>query len=139
MVAVKDERKEPLSLVVTGEAESWLPALQRLVGPEVLISHRAQSREELLNIIEAGAADMAVLDDDAPLDLSVLQLLRMIRRLDRMLQVVVVTRHHDRRWLEDALRLTAFSVVRKPLELEALLRQIARMMERIDRMLRDER
>jgi len=50
--------------------------------------------------------------------------------------VVVLTTRTDRRWLEDALRLTAFSVVIKPLGLEELLRQIQRMMHRLDEMLR---
>ena len=63
----------------------------------------------------------------------------MIRRLDSDLPVVVVTKRRDRRLLEDALRLTAFSVVVKPLALEEFLRQIQRMMARIDRTLRDGR
>ena len=42
--------------------------------------------------------------------------------------------HH----LEDALQLAAFSVVCRPLALEELLRQIQRMMMRIDRALRGE-
>ena len=61
----------------------------------------------------------------------------MIRRLDQELPVVVVTRSRDRRVLKDALQLTAFSVVVKPLALEELLRPIQRMMARIDRTLRD--
>ena len=48
--------------------------------------------------------------------------------------MVVVTRRRDRRWLEHALRLAAFSVVAKPLELEELLRQIQRMMARLSEM-----
>ena len=52
--------------------------------------------------------------------------------------MVVVTAHTERRWLEDALRLTAFSVVVRPLELEELLRQIQRMMARLEQMLREE-
>ena len=77
-----------------------------------------------------------MLDDSANWSVDVLQLLRMIRRLDAALPVVVLTTHRDRRWLEHALRLAAFSVVVKPLELEELLRQIRRMMARIDAMLR---
>jgi DNA-binding NtrC family response regulator len=60
----------------------------------------------------------------------------MIRRLDADLPVVVVTARRDRRLLQDALRLAAFSVVVKPLQLEELLRQIQRMMIRLDELLR---
>jgi DNA-binding NtrC family response regulator len=54
----------------------------------------------------------------------------MIRRVDPRLPVVIVSRHNERRWLEDALRLAAFSVLNKPLQFEPLLRQIWRMMDR---------
>ena len=77
-----------------------------------------------------------MLDDDVSWELDVLRLLRMIRRISTVLPVVVVTKRKDRRILEDAMRLAAFSVVAKPLELEELLRQIQRMMVRLDRMLR---
>ncbi len=136
MVAVWNSAKQPFGLVVTGEAESWLPALERIVSPRWLTTYRADSNRELLDVVEGGLADAAVLDDAAAWDVDVLHVLRMIRRVNRLLPVVVVTGRRDRRWLEDALRLTVFSVVARPLELEELLRQIHRMMERVDRALR---
>jgi len=60
----------------------------------------------------------------------------MIRRVNAVLPVVVVTSRSDRRLLQEALRLTAFSVVTRPLALEELLRQIHRMMIHLDQMLR---
>lgn len=138
MVAQMNQRRPPFGLVVTGEAESWLPALDSVIGPQWVRPYRVGDDRELLDVIQAGLADAAVLDEEAKWDLDVLQLLRMIRRLDRMLPVVVVTRHRERIWLENALSLAAFSVVVKPLEFEELLRQIQRMMSRLDRMLREE-
>jgi DNA-binding NtrC family response regulator len=130
------EGTNPFGLVVSGEAESWLPALDKLVGPELLVAYRVGTGNELLEVVEAGMADAAVLDEEVNWDVPVLQLLRMIRRLDAALPVVVVTAHTDRRWLEHALRLAAFSVLTKPLELEPLLRQIQRIMLRTERLLR---
>ncbi|MFB3891255.1 MAG: response regulator [Phycisphaerae bacterium] len=138
MVAALNERKSPFGLVVTGEAESWRDVLGRIVGPQWLVTYKVNSGGELLEVVREGLADAAVLDDSARFELEVLQLLRMIRRLDAVLPVVVVTAHTERRWLEDALRLAAFSVVTRPLELEELLRQIQRMMVRLDQMLREE-
>jgi DNA-binding NtrC family response regulator len=137
MVATLNKARQPFNLVVTGEAEAWLPALKQIVGPRWLTTHRVKGDEELLEVVEAGVADAAVLDDAVGWHLDVLQLLRMIRRLDAMLPVVVITGRRDRRWLEDALRLAAFSVVARPLQLEELLRQIRRMMVRLDRALRE--
>jgi DNA-binding NtrC family response regulator len=136
MVAALKEQRQPFGLVVSGEAESWLPALEQIVGPRYLALYRVRADDELLEVVEAGVADAAVLDDAIDWRVDVLQLLRMIRRMDEVLPVVVLTTRTDRRWLEDALRLTAFSVVIKPLGLEELLRQIQRMMHRLDEMLR---
>lgn len=132
------DKQHPFELVVTGEAEDWLPALGQIVGPRWLHTRRVRSDNELLEVVRTGQADAAVLDDDSPWDVDVLRLLRMIRRLDASLPVVVVTQHTDRRWLEDALSLAAHSVVVKPLELEELIRQIHGVMTRLARMLRQQ-
>ena len=136
MVLTQDRHRTPFNLVVTGEAQSWLPALRQIVGVEYLVPRLVRDDHELLDVVGSGEADAAVLDDAAQWRLDALQLLRMIRQVNRTLPVVVVTGRRDRHWLENALRLTAFSVVTRPLELEELLRQIARMMRRLDEMLR---
>ncbi len=137
MVAALNRRNEPFGLVVSGEAESWGAALDKIIGPDLLRTYYVDNDRQLLRVVKDGLADAAVLDDSTHWNLDVLQLLRMVHRLDAVLPVVVVTTHRDRRWLEHALRLTAFSVVVKPLELEELLRQIQKMMLRIDQMLRN--
>ncbi len=134
MVTTSNQRRHPFGLVVTGEAESWLPALELIVGPDLLLPYKVSSNAELLDVVQSGAADAAVIDDEAAWAIDVMQILRMIRRLNSLLPVVVVTSRRDRRILEDALRLTAFSVVAKPLALEELLRQIQRIMARFDRL-----
>ena len=138
MVTTSNKRRSPLSLVVTGEAEFWTQALEQIVGPQWLRTYDVNSDRELLEVVESGKADAAVLDDSAEWAVDVLQLLRMIRTLDAALPVVVVTVRRDRRWLENALRLAAFSVVVRPLQLEELLRQIQRIMTRLDAVLRRE-
>lgn len=131
-------KKAPFGLVVTGEAELWLEALELIVGPDVLVPYKVSNDHELLEVVESGIADAAVLDDEASWAVDVLKLLRMIRRLDDSLPVVVVTARTDRRLLEDALGLAAYSVVAKPLELEELLRQIFGMMRRLEQLLHGE-
>ena len=136
MVAAVNERQKPISLVVTGEAESWLPALDLILGPRLVEPLEVRNDRELLDVVESGQADAAVLDEAADWSVDLLRLLRMIRRVNQALPVVVISSRNDRRWLEDALRLTVFSVVARPLQLEDLLRQIHRMMVRLDGMLR---
>jgi len=137
MVTAAKKAGRPFNLVVTGEAESWVPALEQIVGPEWVLPHRVSDDSQLLNMVESGLADAAVLDDAVGWGIDVLRLLRIIRQLDALLPVVIITEKQDRRWLEDALRLAVFSVVARPLELEELLRQIQRMMFRLDSMLRE--
>ncbi len=138
MVTTLKNRESPVGLVVPGEADMWRSALEQIVGRQWLQTYQVGGQDELLEVVSAGLADAAVLDEDVDWHLDVLQMLRMIRRLDAVLPVVVVTRRRDRRLLESALQLTAFSVVVKPLALEELLRQLQRMMARIDVMLRED-
>ena len=135
MVATLNQRGGPFGLVVTGQAESWLPAIEQIVGANVVVPYKVNDDKELLEVVSSGIADAAVLDDEADWCVDVLQMLRMIRRVDSLFPVVVVTERCDRRLLEGALRLTAFSVVAKPLELEEFLRQISRIMARLDEFL----
>lgn len=136
MVITRGKTERPFRLVVTGEAESWLPALAQLISPKYVQPHKVDDDQELMSIVEARQADAAVLDDQVDWGLDVLQLLRMIRRLDAHLPVVVVTGHRDRRYLQSALELRAYSVVARPVTLEQLLRQIHGMMVHLERMLR---
>jgi len=138
MVATLGKQRSPFGLVVTGQAEFWTSAIKQIVGPKWLRTYEASSDRELIEVVESGQADAAVLDDSVDWELDVLHLLRMIRRLDQLMPVVVVTVQRDRRWLESALRLAAFSVVIRPLELEELLRQIQRIMFRLDASLREQ-
>ena len=137
MVAAANDLRRPLALAVSGEAEGWLPAVEAIVGQRYLITYRVQRDWELIEVVREGLADAAVLDEEAHWPLSAMQVLRIVRRVRPALPVVMVARQPDRRWLEDALRLEAFSVITKPLALEELLRQILRIMQRLDQACRE--
>lgn len=136
MVTTMRRDKTPLQLLLTGEAETWVPALQKIVGARYIQARPVHNDRELMDVVENGRVDAAVLDDSADWVLDALRLLRQIRRLSQTLPVVVVTERRDRHWLETALDVGVFSVVTRPLELEQLLQQIERMMRRLDAMLR---
>ena len=135
-LADRKRQGQPFRLVVSGEAGSWQLALEQIVGPQWLETLPVRRDEELIEVLEAGEADAAVIDEEVDWGLDILAVLRMIRRLNGQIPVVGVTGRTDRRLLEAALRLAAFSVVTKPLELEELLRQLQRVMARLDWMLR---
>ena len=133
--AAQDIRRNPFSLVVSGEAGEYADALDKIVGPVWLETYRVRTDREVLQLVQAGRADAVVLDE-AVTELDVLRLLRMIHRVNQTLLVVLLTGLSEPRWLQEALRLAAFSVVSKPLRLEELLRQIHQMMLRLDAYLR---
>ena len=140
MVAVRasQDTSQPFGLVVSGEAGEYADALRKIVGPKLLETYSVRRDRELLELVREGVPDAVVLDDEA-VEAEALKLLRAIRRLDALLPVVLVTVRTDRRWLEQALRLAAFSVVVKPLRLEELLVQVHRIMVRLDSLLRQRR
>ena len=130
-----NQTDKPMKLVVTGEAESWLPALSQIVGSQWLLTRKVETDVELLEAISSGDIDAAVLDDQSDSELDLLMLLRMIRRVAPNIPVVIVTQNQDRRYLETALQLAVFSVVNKPLEFEDLLRQIYNIMMRLAKLI----
>ena len=65
MVAATNQRDKPLNLVVTGEAETWLPALEMIVGPRWLEAYQVSDDRDLMKVVESGMADAAVLDPEA--------------------------------------------------------------------------
>jgi len=136
MVVTRYKTKRPFRLVVTGEAESWLPALTQLISSRYVQPYKVNGDQELISIVKAHQTDAAVLDDQVDWGVDILRVLRMIRRLDADLPVVVVTGHRDRRYLQSALELRAYSVVGRPLALEQLLQQIHGMMAHLERVLR---
>lgn len=140
MVALRTDRRHlgPFGLVVSGEAGEYVDALRMIVGTRWIETFPARTDGEVIDLVRRGVPDAVFLDDEA-VQTDTLKLLRTIRRLNEAMLVVLLTGRTDRRWLEDALRLAAFSVVIKPLRLEELLVQVHRMMVRMDIVIRRER
>jgi DNA-binding NtrC family response regulator len=140
-MSLHSDLDRPFNLVVAGEAEGWVPTLGRVVGPKWVRMRNVRSDSELLDIVGSGQADAAVIDDQISQqpgwDCDVLNLLRLVRQLDAQLPVVIVTEHQERSWLEQALRLRAYSIVNKPLAFEEFARQVYGIMTRLDRALRE--
>ncbi len=127
--ATEHDNRRPIGLVVNGEASRHVMVLQKLLMPGLVDMYDARNIPELLAIVRHGRADMAVIDSDQGQQ-ELLKTLRMIRRINTALPVVLVVREVSRRFMESALRLTAFSIVHKPLEREELLIQLRRILER---------
>ena len=133
--AIEHKRSGPFSLITSGEANEYADTVSRIVGPRLIETFTVDTEDEMLGMVRAGLADAIILDE-AVSQVSPLSLLQMIRSLDESLLVVLLTSQADPRRLTEAMKLTAFSVVIKPLVLEELLLQIHRMMKRLETRLR---
>jgi CheY-like chemotaxis protein len=142
------------------DAEYWTIQLARLLEPMGVVAYLAQTGREALELVGQLDIHVAVIDLGTPkakgstrpaegeragrsLPLAVahsaapggLWLLEQFRRLPRRPPVVVVDQPmfdptHAERLLRDVLRLGAFSVLHKPVELEQLLGVLQRLLER---------
>jgi len=129
MEQVQDRTKHRFTLVVSGEARQHVGNLRKLLGPHPVDMYNAADTGDLIETVQDGRADAVVVDSDRGQQ-DVLKILRMIRRVNAALPVILVARRTPRRFMEGALRLAAFSIVHKPVEREELLIQLRRLVDR---------
>ena len=133
-------------------AEHWTTQLPRLLAPQGVAAYVARSGREAIDLAERVQLHAAVIDLSTPLgddehDPDVhhgssdprspagIWLLELFRRLPNQPPVVVVrgpavsARQFDR-LMREALRLDAFSVVNKPVDLEQMLAVFRRLIDR---------
>ena len=127
--------------------ESWTRQLPQLLQPQGVQAYVARTAEEAVALTTEYSIHAALIDLSTPRASSVesgvdpaysgggLWLLEMMRRSDTPPPIVVVnstiqTPNQAQRFLTRALQLGAFSVVNRPVELEALLDIIYRLIQR---------
>ena len=123
--------------------EHWTHQLPRLLEPQGVQAFVARTGREALELAKQLTIHAAVIDLLTPADegstspstpggLWLLEVLR--RRPDRPPVVLVSNPNYSQRltqrYLNEALRLGAFSVLNRPVELEALLQSIRRVIDR---------
>ena len=129
MEQVCDKTERRFRLVVSGEARRHVVNLQKLLGSHPVDMYNAADTGDLMTTVQEGRADAVVVDSEWGQQ-DVLKVLRMIRRVNAALPVVLVAQRTPRRFMEGALRLAAFSIVHKPIEREELLIQLQRLVDR---------
>ncbi|MCE9591082.1 MAG: hypothetical protein K8S99_11215 [Planctomycetes bacterium] len=123
--------------------EHWTEQLPRLLGPQRIHAFVARTADEALAVAEEVDIHAALIDLATPPGTSRrirgrsegLWLLELFRRLPQCPPVVVIQNSaQERRMLDramhDALRLGAFSVLRKPVEIEQILTVLSCLIDR---------
>ncbi|MCP4250507.1 MAG: response regulator [bacterium] len=111
-----------------GGAE-WIGGLTTYLEPHAIRVRRVYTGPDTISLIEAGQVDAAVLSIDMP-RLDGLGILRTIRSIDDRLPCVMVTGDASSRTLRRALDLGAYSVVTRPVDLQAMTRVMAGLFRR---------
>jgi CheY-like chemotaxis protein len=153
MVNARQEDDVRFNVLLTEDREHaiehWTHQLPRLLRPQGIQSFVVRTGREALEVVGSTRIHAAVIDLSTPAGASEtgerpsggsgaqggLWLLEVFRRLPRRPPVVVVnsmtfTPRDAQRMLNEALRLGAFSVINRPVELEALLAVIRRLVDR---------
>lgn len=89
----------------------------------------AVSGEEALDLAQVEPRPALVVSDVQMPGLSGIELLQQLKRLDPLLQVVMVSGHHDMAVVRQALRDGAYDYLIKPFELEELANTVGRALE----------
>ena len=125
----------------------WTNQLSRLLEPQGVVSYLAQTAREAIDLAEQMEFHAAVIDMATPIGNARkvgmdgvfpgggLWLLELLRRLPNHPPVVIVRRpaytpRQAERALNEALRLGAFSVVEKPVDVEQLLGVFRRLVDK---------
>ena len=128
--------------------EYWSRQLPRLLEPQGVVTHLASTGRQALDLAENLPIHAAVIDMGTPMgedsskgadafsgEPAGAWLMQLFQRLPNRPPVVIVhsrtySQREADRVLRDALRLGAFSVLNKPIELEQLLRVFRRLLDR---------
>jgi DNA-binding NtrC family response regulator len=110
-------------VLMVDDEEDFVRTLAERMKMRDLDSDVALNGEEALQIVEGQIPDVMVLDLKMP-GIDGMEVLRRVRKSYPEVQVVVLTGHGSHKDEEEAHRLGAFAYLRKPVEIETLIRTL---------------
>ena len=106
--------RSPFSLLITDDDDAFRETLRSIFEPEGFHTLLAHCGEEALDILGGHQVHLALLDQNMP-RLTGLETLRIIRRMNAILPVILMTADFTQHLLREALSVQAFCVMPKPL------------------------
>jgi CheY-like chemotaxis protein len=118
-----------LTVLLGNEQEDWNLTVRGLLEPLGVQTVSARGGRQALQLLESTPVDVAVLDAQMP-QLGGLQIIRLLRELDKSTPAILLTSHLTSHLLQEALGMQVFSVLSKPVDFNLLLDALARVLRR---------
>ena len=115
--------------MLANEQEGWHQTVRALLEPQGIETVSARSGREALNLIEQRSIHVAVLDQQMP-QLGGLQVIKLAREMHNAPPSILLANQLSTNLLHEALGMQVFSVLSKPVDFNALLDALARVMRR---------
>ena len=116
------------SVLIVEDEKHMAVTLSTLLTPEYQVS-TAETGKEGVNAAKTSPVDIVLLDLMLP-DISGIEVLKRLRNLDPMPEVIVITAVREVKAAVDAMKLGAFDYIEKPFEGDELLVTIAKALEK---------
>jgi CheY-like chemotaxis protein len=117
------------TVLLANEQEGWHRTVRGLLEPQGVQTVVARSGREALQLIESRPIHVAVLDQAMP-QLGGLQVVKLMRAMTNAPPAILLANSLTTNLLHEALAMHIFSVLSKPVDFNALLDALARVMKR---------
>ena len=118
-----------LTVLLANEQESWHQTVRGLLEPQGVQTLTARSGREALHLIESTPIHVAVLDQQMP-QLGGLQVIKLMRELHHAPPAILLANQLTNNLLHEALGMSVFTVLTKPVDFNVLLDSLARVLRR---------
>ncbi|WP_373501319.1 response regulator [Desulfococcus sp.] len=118
-----DSEKEPIRVLLVDDEKEYLHVLSNRLGKRGLSVVKASSGQEGIQALRKQDFDVAVLDLKLE-DMDGIEVLKVFKRMDPNLAVVMLTGHGSAEAARDGIALGAVGYLSKPCELQELLSKI---------------
>jgi CheY-like chemotaxis protein len=118
-------RTKPYTILITDDDRGCREALRDIFEPEGYPTYLASSGEEALDIVQEQPVHLALLDLHLP-RLSGLETLELVRQVNALLPVILVTADANEHVMRQAFQAHAYSVIPKPISRNVVLYTVVR-------------
>jgi CheY-like chemotaxis protein len=117
------------SVLLANDSGGWQDTVRRLLEPQGVTTLAVRSGQEALDLLRQQPIHVAVLDQQMP-QLGGLQVIRLMKQLPSAPPAILLAQHLTDHLLHEALGMSVFSVLSKPVDLNLLLDALARVLRR---------